>query len=206
MSKPTKNPTKPKSKKPNTKAKAPAKRAIKPVSAGQPEQPVEKRGKGRPSSYKPEYAEQVRKLHLLGVTEQELADFFGVAIQTLYNWRAQHPDFVEAERGARVFADAEVAASAHKKATGYSYETEKIIGKGDDRRVVKVQVHVAPDATAAQWWLRNRRRLNWADTKQVEVGGPGDFDKMSIEELQAYLAREEALEFYDAEPGSESIN
>lgn len=34
--------------------------------------------KGRPSGYKPEYAEQARKLCLLGATDQEIADFFEV--------------------------------------------------------------------------------------------------------------------------------
>lgn len=32
--------------------------------------------RGRPSSYQPEYAEQARKLCLLGATDQEIADFF----------------------------------------------------------------------------------------------------------------------------------
>lgn len=196
-------------KKPPTKGKKAKKSSKRPatvVAKAQAETTTERRGKGRPTSYRDEYADQVRKLHLLGVTEQEMADFFGVSIQTLYNWRAQHPDFVEAERGARVFADAEVAASAHKRATGYSYETEKVVGKGDDKKVVKVTVHVPADATAAQWWLRNRRRSNWADTKQVEVGGPGDFDQMSIEELQAFLAEDDASKLFGATRGSDSIN
>lgn len=49
---------------------------------------------GRPSAYKPEYAEQARKLCLLGHTDAELASFFEVSEQTINAWKHAHPDFL----------------------------------------------------------------------------------------------------------------
>lgn len=44
-------------------------------------------GAGRPTLYREEYAEQARKLCLLGTTDAELADFFNVAVDTINEWK-----------------------------------------------------------------------------------------------------------------------
>lgn len=48
---------------------------------------------GRPTKYKPEYAEQARKYCLLGATDAELAESFDVAEATINNWKLAHPKF-----------------------------------------------------------------------------------------------------------------
>jgi hypothetical protein len=169
--------------------------------------PVDKRGRGRPTAYKPEYAEKVFKLCLLGAIDDEIADFFEVAVATINNWKHQHPDFLDAMRRGKTEADAEVAHSLYKKATGYSYETERLVGKGDDKKVAKLTVHVEADTTAAQFWVKNRKSAVWNDHKQVEVGSPGSFDNMDQKELLDYIrAEQEAIGLFEAEAGSDSIN
>jgi len=186
-----------------TKARKP--KTLAPVDA--PKEDAPKRGKGRPTDYKPEYAEQARKLYLLGFTDEELARFFNVSVRSLYNWKEKYPDFFQADLSGKVLADADIVAAGHKRAFGYTYETDKIIGKGDNARVVKMKVHVPADPTLIQWWARNRQRRLWGDTKQVEVGSPGEFDAMSQDELIRYIReQEEAIGLYDAEPGSDAVN
>lgn len=196
-------------KKPPTKAKKPkkpSKRVATVVAKAQAETVPEKRGRGRPTDYKPEYAKQVFKFCLLGAKDKEIADLFGVTTQTINNWKHDFPEFFDALVKGKEKADAEIAHSLYKKAKGYTYKTERMVGKGEDRKVVTVKVHVPPDASSQQFWMRNRRRQDWADTKQVEVGGPGDFDQMSIEELRAFLAEDDVSELFGATPGSDSIN
>jgi hypothetical protein len=193
-----------KSKKGKTK---PAKKTKTTAATDAPKEDAPKRGVGRPSEYKPEYAEQARKLYLLGFTDEELAQFLGVTVRTIYLWKDKYPEFLQADREGKVLADAEVTAAGYKRATGYTYETEKIIGKGDNARVVKMKIHVPADPTSAQWWMRNRQRRLWGDTKQVEVGSPGEFDVMSQDELIRYIReQEEAIGLFDAEPGSDAVN
>jgi hypothetical protein len=48
-----------------------------------------KRPGGRPNKFKPEYIEQARKLCKFGHTDPELAEFFGVHLQTINNWKAE---------------------------------------------------------------------------------------------------------------------
>jgi hypothetical protein len=46
---------------------------------------------GRPTDYRPEYVEQVRKVCALGATHEEIAEFFDVTRKTIYTWRIAHP-------------------------------------------------------------------------------------------------------------------
>jgi hypothetical protein len=53
------------------------------------------RSAGRPSSYRPEFADQARKLCRLGATDEQLADFFGISDRTMKRWEADHPEFCQ---------------------------------------------------------------------------------------------------------------
>src|SRR3546814_18109204 len=48
------------------------------------------------SAYKPEYAEQARKLATLGAIEREIGEFFGVTDRTIRNWRHLNAAFTDA--------------------------------------------------------------------------------------------------------------
>ena len=72
---------------------------------------------GRPTSYRPEFCTQVRRLALLGVanTTEQIAAFFGVCPATIYNWKAQFPEFLEAIREGKLPADCLVAEKLFEK-------------------------------------------------------------------------------------------
>lgn len=80
---------------------------------------------GRPSAYKPEYAEQARKLCLLGHTDAELASFFEVSEQTINAWKHAHPVFLESIKKGKAVADSEVAAKLFHPPPGTN--TQKMI-------------------------------------------------------------------------------
>lgn len=143
----------------------PAKRgAAKPARAG-----------GRPSSYKPEFAEQARKLCRLGATDEELAEFFGVSKQTVNSWKKAHPEFLSSLKLGKDLSDAEVADKLFHRATGYSHKAVKffvIAGKVVSKQYVE---HYPPDTAAAIFWLKNRRKLQWRNAPDAEGGGaPGE--------------------------------
>lgn len=129
-------------------------------------------GPGRDSKYQPEFADQARKLCLLGATDSEIADFFAVSESTINNWKHQHPAFLESIRAGKIKADAEVADSLFKRATGHHIQAEKII-KNDEGKfeAVRYQQFLPGDPVAAYKWLTNRRRQNWADRSAVELQG-----------------------------------
>src|SRR5712692_10426460 len=64
---------------------------------------------GRPSGYTPELAERAYRMSLLGLTDQELADFLGISGETLYSWKISYPEFRESITRGKIEADAHVA-------------------------------------------------------------------------------------------------
>lgn len=125
---------------------------------------------GRPSKYKPEYAQQAAKLCALGATDAQLADFFDVAISTVALWKVQHKEFSDALNLPKEEADKKVEQSLYRRAMGYEHDEVDI-------RVVEGQIiqtpirkYYPPDTTAAIFWLKNRQIDKWRDIKAVEVG------------------------------------
>lgn len=126
---------------------------------------------GRPTSYRPEFAEQAKKLCALGATDKELAEFFKVAGSTLSQWKIVHPEFNEALRIGKAEADDRVERSLYQNAVGYSFESEKLFQY--EGRVIRQKIieHVPPSTAAQIFWLKNRRRGDWRDKVDHEHSG-----------------------------------
>lgn len=129
-------------------------------------------GRGRPTSYRPEFTEQARKLCELGMTDQELARFFEVHVATIYRWQATIPEFCEALKVGKAPADDRVERSLYHRACGYTFASEKVFQfQGQIVRAETVE-HVPPDTTAAIFWLKNRRKEDWRD-RHEHTGADG---------------------------------
>jgi hypothetical protein len=135
-----------------------------------------KAGVGRPTAYDPAYAKQAAKLCDFGATDDELADFFDVHRATIYRWKHEHPEFCDAVKTGKDVADERVERSLYQKATGYNVTEEQAVKLKVDKykeevEVVQVEKHVPADTTAAIFWLKNRRKDDWRDRKEVEHSG-----------------------------------
>lgn len=152
-----------------------------------------------------EYIRQAEALCRLGATDQELADFFDVSDRTLNRWKITRPEFAEALKRGKEPADDRVQDSLYHKAMGLEYEEahpvklKKIIYGADGKKIqeeerveiVMVKKIIPADTTAAIFWLKNRRAEEWRDVQRHEHGRPGDFARMTDEEL---LAKAEQLD------------
>jgi hypothetical protein len=127
---------------------------------------------GRPSEYRPEYVEQAEKLSLLGATDIQIADFFGVDESTICRWKHTHPDFCKSIKLAKEIADTQVERSLYNRARGYSVDTVKVFcNKDGEVTQVPVREHFPPDATSLIFWLKNRKPKEWRDKSEVEIPG-----------------------------------
>ena len=129
---------------------------------------------GRPSKYKPEYAEQARKLCKLGATDVELAEFFEVHPATIYRWASANAEFCESLKAGKDEADDRVERSLYMKAVGFERQEVKIFMPANAEKPVYApyMAYHAPDTTAALFWLKNRRSEEWRDKQQHEHSGP----------------------------------
>lgn len=122
----------------------------------------------RPTDYRPEYAEQARKLCLLGFTDKQLADFFGVNESTINRWKHKYPEFCMSIKRGKVIADAQVVESLYNRATGI--EVTEVEVRDDGKKKVKrvIKKFIPPDTTAQIFWLKNRQPELWRDKPTVE--------------------------------------
>lgn len=131
-----------------------------------------------PQAYDPVIVEQARKLCELGATDIELADFFGVSTATIYRWKIEFSDFCEATKAGKSAADDRVERSLYLRAVGYTYEAVKIMAVKGEVVQVPYREHVPPDTSAASLWLRNRRKDEWRDKVDHELGGKVSFERI----------------------------
>lgn len=139
--------------------------------------------RGRPTDYREEYAEQARKLCLLGATDKELADFFEVVESTIYAWKLAYPEFSESIKKAKLMADANIASRLYDRAYGCVVNVQQAIklttkevkdGKleqHEEVEIVDLLQEIPPDTTAAIFWLKNRQPQNWRDKVEVKHSG-----------------------------------
>ncbi len=141
--------------------------------ADEPDSEGEAPGRGRPTAYKAEYAEQAAKLCNIGATDQEMADFFEVDVRTIYRWKHSHEDFCQAIKSAKDIADERVERSLYQRAIGYEQEEVKIFmpANADKPVYAPFRAKVAPDTAAAIFWLKNRRKDEWRDKQEHEHTG-----------------------------------
>lgn len=130
-----------------------------------PEDNFRESGRGRSTSYKPEYARVAASMCKLGATDRELADHFDVDIKTIKNWEKDHPTFFKALKRGKAAADERVERALYSKAMGYTYESEKIFYDSKTGEVVRAETyeHVPPSDGAISLWLRNRKPADWRD-------------------------------------------
>lgn len=164
--------------------------------------------RGRPTKFRPEFVEQARKLCLLGLTDGELADFFGVDEATIHRWKHTHKDFCESISTGKMLADSDVADSLYRSAVGGHFITEERPAGGENgpATVLPLKRQVAPSVQAQSLWLRNRQPRLWRDRIEVQADittSQANIDAVN-EMLREKLARQ-AAEHAEAMKNRESL-
>jgi len=148
---------------------------------------MEKKKRGRPTTYKHEYDNQAFKLCLLGHTDEELARYFEIEVSTLNKWKLANPNFVESIKAGREDADAEVSQALYKSAMGYSHPETiyHVVSDGSNlgSSVVATETvkQYPPNERALRFWLMNRQRAKW--TEKTEIG----FTNKNGEDVQPFI-------------------
>ncbi len=129
---------------------------------------VIKRKTGQPTRYKSEYDKQAIPLCMLGYTNEKLAEFFGVHIDTLYEWKNKHVTFSEALSVGREKASSQIAVSLFQRAKGYSHEEEKVFCSDGKIITYKTTKHYPPEVKAIALWLKNKYPELWKEKQEIE--------------------------------------
>ena len=152
---------------------------------------VPKKLEGRPTKFKAEYHNIAEEAAKLGATDKHLAAMFDVSERTLNTWKQQHPKFLQSIAKAKQDADANVEKALYQRAIGYEHE-DTHFATCDGRIISESYVkHYAPDVTAIQFWLKNRRPDLWRDVQRIELQAnvTVSVETMSVEDLRADMIR-----------------
>lgn len=153
--------------KPKTKAKS-----IAVIAKNNTEDNVaDKFERGRPTLYKPEYAEQAEEFCRMGATDATLAEQFEVDERTINNWKIEHPDFFQSIKAGKVVADAKMASALYKSGMGLHVITEdKLVSDGNGgQEVVTLEKKIEPSVAAQRYWLNNRQPKHWKDKVEAPI-------------------------------------
>ena len=131
---------------------------------------------GRPSKYETEvkpHLDEIRKAVESGATDKEIADAFGLAVSTIYEYKKKYKEFSQAFARGRERVVFEIKAALLKKALGFEYQEEKTVAKKDkdgDNIVLIEQYkrYSVPSETAAGMLLRNYDK-NWRDNDKASA-------------------------------------
>lgn len=133
--------------------------------------PAEAKPPGRPSKYRDEFADQARKLCLLGATDVELADFFEVHPDTITEWKNVHDEFSVSIKRGKLQADANVADRLYQRAMGFEHDDVHVSNYQGAVTLTPIRKVYAPDTGAAVFWLKNRQSKHWREKQEVEHTG-----------------------------------
>ena len=159
---------------------------------------------GRAGWYRAEYCATAHDLALLGQTDVEMAETFGIDVTTFCRW-LQKPAFRAAVLSGRGVADGKVARSLYERARGYSHDAVKIfLPPGASEPVYAPYTeHYPPDTAAASLWLRNRQGAKWKDKTETAVSGTLTLEHLVLQAVTAREAPGELIEQADS-PVSEA--
>lgn len=131
------------------------------------------------SKYDESYPELARKLCLLGHTDEELGQFFGVSETTINNWKLEHPKFLESIREGKLVADMNVVEALYKGTQDrvvVEQQAFKVrVGQYEETvEVVEVEKVIPADFRNQQFWLKNRQSRRWADKQEIDHTSGGE--------------------------------
>lgn len=131
----------------------------------------EKKKAGRKTSYSPDKNRIAESLCEEGLTDKQIARFFGVTEQTINNWKSNFPLFFESLKRGKQLADSRVEAALFQKAVGYSVPDVHISSYEGKVTITPIIKHYPPDSTSCIFWLKNRDPKRWRDKQEIEHSG-----------------------------------
>lgn len=137
---------------------------------------------GRIGKYKAEYAPQIYRLALLGLTDAKIAEYFEINPSTFALWKNNQPEVKKQLTRGRVDSNLKVVSALYEKAIGYSHpdtvvltktvkhydEEGKCISSETVPMIVPTTKHYPPDSFACLKILGIRQREEWTDIIKID--------------------------------------
>jgi hypothetical protein len=98
-----------------------------------------------------------------GFTDEQVAVYYGIARNSLGEWKRKYPEFWSFLKKYKKVADDGVERALYERAIGFEHiETKVLVSKGEIKTFDVVKVY-PPDTAAARYWLNNRQPDRWKE-------------------------------------------
>ncbi len=126
---------------------------------------------GRPTLYEGEKTDQAvfEFASHYPVIDSQIAEFLGIQVSTLNNWKKMHPSFVESLKKAKDTIDNVIISSLFKRAKGFREKEAKVFCHEGMIISEEFEKVYPPDPTSMIFWLKNRRPDEWREKQDVEA-------------------------------------
>lgn len=107
-----------------------------------------------------------------GLTNDVICEKLDIAESTWYEYQKNYPVLLELVQASKAVMDTKVENALLKTALGYEYEEIKTIIEEDKNgkkktRIEKTKKYMPPNPAAQAFWLKNRKKDEWGDRKEI---------------------------------------
>lgn len=115
---------------------------------------------------------EIRDWCMQGKTNEEMSQLLDISPDTWYTYLKEHSELNDIVTAGKSVMDHRVENALLKTALGYEYEEIKTIIEEDQNgkkrtRIEKVKKYMPPNPTAQAFWLKNRKKEEWGDRKEI---------------------------------------
>ena len=121
-----------------------------------------------------------------GKTNEQMCELLGISPDSWYTYMKEHKELNSLVSAAKSVTDNRVENAVLKSALGFEYEEIKTIIEEDRNgkkrtRIEKTKRYMPPNASAQAFWLKNRKKDEWGDRKEII------FDTTSLENTRKQM-------------------
>ena len=129
---------------------------------------------------------EIRNWCMKGRTNEEMCELLGISPDSWYTYVKDHDELNIIVSAGKALVDNQVENAVLKLALGFEYEEIKTTIEEDHNgkkrtRIEKTKKYMPPNPTAQAFWLKNRKKEEWGDRKEII------FDTTSLETTRKQL-------------------
>jgi len=115
---------------------------------------------------------EIRDWCMQGKTNENMCELLGISPDSWYTYMKEHDELNVIVSAGKAVIDNQVENAVLKSALGFEYEEIKTIIEEDRNgkkrtRIEKVRRYMPPNASAQAFWLKNRKKDEWGDRKEI---------------------------------------
>ena len=162
----------------------------------------------------PENKTLMRGWAMSGLSDEQIAGNMGISRSTLNEWKKKYPDISDTLKKGKEVADYEVENALFIRACGIketqkkavkvrtvTYKDGKRVKETEDIKMVDEEIYIAPDTTAAIFWLKCRQPDKWNDKILQQLEDMQQTENGVIELPQVEFVQEDIPEELSGETG-----